>query len=32
MFGPVPILNQSGGAIAPPLYFKLVDFDPFRKD
>nr|DAP24071.1 MAG TPA: hypothetical protein [Caudoviricetes sp.] len=32
MVGPVPILQQRGGAIAPPLYFNRVEIDPFRKD
>jgi hypothetical protein len=26
------LILKGGGAIVPPLYFKLVDFDPFRKE
>nr|DAZ55792.1 MAG TPA: hypothetical protein [Caudoviricetes sp.]DAZ69031.1 MAG TPA: hypothetical protein [Caudoviricetes sp.] len=29
---PCRYYDKRGGAIAPPLYFKRVDFDPFRKE
>nr|DAH48966.1 MAG TPA: hypothetical protein [Caudoviricetes sp.] len=29
---PCRYYDKRGGAIAPPLHFKRVDFDPFRKE